>query len=183
MMGAAQTIDFDHNNLEKKSYSKRTNNFAILFVLSILLVFFTCFALATGYLWGKFQSLPPGKTEKTVSKKLDNKSVPNVYEDKENTFKLSYPDGWKATARTPGVAGVVISKEKSSVEVWLSVDRPVSFSAEQKAALVTTNNLNLRIDGQTAKMTENIYSAGNYFSIIKLSAKPDSPLVTIWLKA
>lgn len=183
MMESAHTIELNENNLQLKSSPKKTGNFAVLFVLSVLLIFFTGLALATGYLWGRFQSRPQEKVEKTDSKQPASKTGQNIYEDKSNNFKLSYPDGWKATARATGIPGVIMAKEKSLVEIWLSVDQPVIFGAEQKAALVTTNNLSLKIDGQTAKMTENIFSAGNYFSIIKLAANQSKPLVTIWLKA
>lgn len=183
MMESAHTIELNENNLQLKSSPKKTGNFAVLFVLSVLLIFFTGLALATGYLWGRFQSRPQEKVEKTDSKQPASKTGQNIYEDKSNNFKLSYPDGWKATARATGISGVIMAKEKSSVEIWLSVDQPVIFGTEQKAALVTTNNLSLKIDGQTAKMTENIFSAGNYFSIIKLAANQSNPLVTIWLKA
>jgi len=182
-MEPAQTIKLNENNPQQKSPQKRTNNFGIFFVLSFLIIFFSCLALATGYLWGKFQSLPPSKTKETASKQSENKKVAGVYEDKENSFKLNYPNDWKAAKRNAGIPGVIISKEKSSVEVWLSVDQPITFSSEQRAAFVTTNNLRLKVDGQTATMTENIYTAGNYFSVIKLSAVQDSPLVTIWIKA
>ncbi len=183
-MDTAQTIDLGDIKPQTKQNGKKTNKFVISFVLLLLLIFFSGFAFGTGYLWGKFQSFSGTKNVKLESTTPAKNMLQNVYEDKSNKFKLSYPYGWNATKRSSGIPGVVFFKNKSSVEVWLSVDQPVTFSSEQKSAIVVTNSLSLKIEEQTAKMTEYIYTAGNYFSIIKFSDKDTSrPLVTIWLKA
>ncbi len=181
-MEAAQD-DLENQKTVESSLKRKANNLAVFFTLFLFLIFSTLLMLGVGYLWGSYRALPQQEKVVSTGAKLANQTEKNVYVDNERGFKISYPDGWVATKKTVGYSGVVFSKEDSVVEIWLTVDQPFSLSQEQKAALVTTNTLNLKIGGQTAKMTEYIYTAGNYFSIIKLSAHEKKPLVTFWIKA
>lgn len=176
------------DNLENQktvefSLKRKTNNIVVFFILLLFLTLSALLMLGVGYLWGSYRALPAQEKVASSGAKLANQTGKNIYADNEKGFKLNYPDGWSATKKTTGFSGVVFSKENSSVEIWLTVDQPLSLSQEQKDALVTTNTLNLKIDGQAAKMTEYVYTAGNYFSIIKLSANEKRPLVTFWIKA
>jgi len=178
-----ETAPESQKTVELKLIRPKSTQAATLFTILALLLFLTLLALGTGYLWGKFQSLP--QKAETEQKAVDKKEAPLgklVYTDAGNGFSLYYPDSWQATKRAAGVPGLVLTRDSSSIEIWLAVSQPVILSSEQKEALVTTNQLTLKVDTRAAKMTEYIYSAGNYFSIITLSAQGQKPLVTFWIK-
>lgn len=166
-----------------KTFKPRVGTAATLFTILISLLLLTLLALGVGYLWGKFQSLPKTGEKKQESVKKEAQLGKGVYSDTVNGFSLNYPNPWTAEKRSSGIPGLKLSQEASTVEIWLSVSQPVTLSSEQKEALVTTNQLNLKIDNRTAKMTEYIYSAGNYFSIVTLATVGQKPLVTFWVKA
>jgi hypothetical protein len=184
-MDPAQINVENKNVLEIGEIKSKSSNIVAILTLLLVLVFLSVSALGIGFLVGKFQSLPIGSSKKTAtsSTKIKDQTNTNVFSDKEKGYSLNYPDAWTASKKSGALVGATISKDKNSVEFWLTVDQPFTFGAEQKEALVTTNNLSLKINGQTAKMTEYIYTAGNYFSIVKLSAFSTNPSVTFWLKA
>jgi len=160
----------------------KNSNFATIFTLFLILLLLSSATFASGYLWGKSASMPK-KIKNSENKGAVKVSGQNFYEDKNLGFSLSYPKDWTLTKKQTAVSGLTLTKGKNSIDLWLAVEQPVVFSPEQKAALVTTNNLNLKIGKQTAKMIEHIYTAGNYFSIVSLSASQNQPLVTFWLRA
>jgi hypothetical protein len=106
------------------------------------------------------------------------------YSDKENSFSIAYPPEWIAQAHdNKDAAGVLLSNENSSVEVWLKIDQAVSLSNEQKAGLKNSETKSLEISGRPAVLTTNAYLAGNFFNVLVLPATETKPQVTFWLKA
>ncbi len=162
---------------------KQTGTFSLVVALISFLLVVTTLSLVSGYLAGQYFSNSKNKNSSKTATTSATLKGKKQFTDSDNGYSFSYPDSWQASKRAAGIPGANISFDKTSVEFWIGVDQPAALSTEQKAALVATNHPTLKIGTQNATTTEYIYTAGNYFSVIKMPAQNNNPLVCFWIRA
>ncbi len=172
-----------NNQIINLDIEKSPNSVSILLILCLFLLILAGVGFGAGYLYGQIQSNLPSTVLESGSKVTSQKDGSQLFTDSTNGYQIVFTKDFKLTTRKSNVDGIVITGKDSSLELWLTVDQPVSFSTEQKAAIQTTNFKDLDIGGIKAKLTEYIYQAGNYFSVVKLASQAGKPQVTFWLKA
>lgn len=156
----------------------------LLFALLISLIVLSGAAFFSGYFLGKYLSLPDSIKERELSNKNGAKIEGKLlFADQEGRYSLYYPLRWSVSKKPSGIPGAVFTTKGASIELWLTVDHPVILNEENLKALEKTNNEKLLISGQEATLTEYIYKAGDYFSVIKLPATTNTPAVVFWVKS
>lgn len=181
-----QTEDFKPKEIHISSPKK--THFGAIVGLFLTLIFLGGIAFGIGWLASmvknKISSAPSqieGKKEATSSAQVEGWIG---YSDKENNFSIAYPPEWVAQAHEEKEpAGVLLSFENSSIDIWIKIDKAVAFSDEQKAGLKTSENKTMDFQGRPALLTINAYQAGNFFNILVLPATETKPQVTFWIKA
>lgn len=154
----------------------------LVFTLLLLLLVFVVIGFGVGFIIGRLQANagsnnPTGKSSSTTT------AGKTTFVDPKDKYSIVFPENWKVTEKTTSVPGVIIERDKNSVELWIRVEQPLSLSQEQKDALSSTNKVKLKINGKEVEMTEYAYKTGGYFSTVILPATETTTIATFWIKA
>ncbi len=176
-MDSTTAVEINLDTLEKKP-----SLIGIYFSLFLILAILTCLGFGSGWLVGQISSNTPSVIE-GGTKIVTNKDGTKTFTDTANNYSISFNQDFALTEHKKSIPGITLENKTSSLELWLGVDQPVTFSQEQKDAIKTTTNKDLKIDKRIAKATEYVYEAGNYFTVVKLASSGNQKQVTFWLKA
>ncbi len=163
---------------------KKEKHFGAAFFLTLFLLFLAGIAFSSGWYISQVKErfLRPSKIEniKNASNSAQQKGW-KLHEDKDNQFSLYYPPDWNLEPHIKGqTPGAKISQETSSVEFWLTIDQPIDLNEEQRAGLKNSETKQVEISGKKATVTTHEYQAGNFISVIVLTASDTHPQVTFW---
>jgi hypothetical protein len=168
--------------VELDSINEPVSKGKLTFLLLIFLLIFVGLVFSLGYFVGRVQS----NAQETVSKEKSTTKTEagkTTFTNPREGFSLSYPEIWKSTEKTGGAPGILLETDGASVELWLRVEQPFSFSQEQKDAITATNKVKIKVNDKEIEMTEHTYNTGGFFTVVVLPATTDTTLATFWIRA
>jgi hypothetical protein len=182
-MDPVSTIDSKVTFIDLNLKKDKISLFELTVVLFLLVSLAAVISFGVGYLIGKRNLKEPNSNRQQAKSSVQEMGKSKVYISASDKFSLVFPKDWTFKEKKDGTKGIMLTKEEVSIETFVETIEKLTFSSEQKQAIEKNNRSKLSISNREASMTEYVYKAGNYLTLIELNESLETPRITFLIKA